>query len=208
MVSRTCEEMLRDVCADYPQAIPTLRAAYDRQRIDDPWRQFELAVQVIARCTEVQATLDRRQAEARPLSRDEIRERYAWKPGEREAIERDIAERQRRIDAHWRRVDDYIVTKDHAAPARRGHRSESRPAAPAIERVMDAVGHVADAVERVVAIGQEGHTTVTRDLAGLRDQVKTLEAELAELRDRLDRATPSKSAPLRLLPFDQASMIA
>ena len=69
-----------------------------------------------------------------PLSREELNEKYLWKPGEREATEREMAERQRRIDAaetlEWARQRNAartttpapeIVTRSHAMQATRSH---------------------------------------------------------------------------------------
>jgi len=40
-----------------------------------------------------------------PLSRQQILDRYGWQPGEKEQIEREMAERQRRIDAEAREAE-------------------------------------------------------------------------------------------------------
>jgi hypothetical protein len=189
-MSPNCEQMLADVCGDqFPQAVEALLRLFERERIDDPRRQFEIAVQVSARCAEVQTALDAsNQAGERKLTRDEVIERYGWQEGEREAIEREMAARQRWIDAEWSRAEpsrshqaDNYTTKRH-----RPSRTASAP--PTTEMgLMGVIGQVVDAIERVTAIGTEGHKTVARDIAYLRNQVATLEAELAELRQNQDR---------------------
>jgi hypothetical protein len=141
-------------------------------------------------------------------------ERYD--PGEREQVEREISERQRRIDfdaavtwaknrqAAARQAD--TVTKDYA-PARRTEAPTPAPAemsAAWTRYIKEQVARGERAVLRVVAAAiideERARQAVERDLAALRAELDQVRAELAELRGtkRL-RAVPSS---------DPGSMIA
>jgi len=153
------------------------------------------------------------------LDRDELRERYGYEPGEREAIERNIAARQHKIDA-----DEMLAW----AAARTAARN-ARPAEPVVKDYHRAelpqhqvrapetlsqqwVNYIAREIKRgrmrtmeimTEALGE----TVIKGLVDVERRCEKLESELAAVKAELaeTRGGPRLRA---VAPFDKDSMIA
>jgi translation initiation factor IF-2 len=131
-----------------------------------------------------------------PMSRDEVRERYGWKEGEREQSEREMAERQARIDAAEQLLAraraakpqqrDDVVTREVRTRRPQASAPAATPAtAASVSRawqtyIAQRIHAASQTSMRVMtrAIGQ----TVGKDIAALEQRCAKLEAEVAELR--------------------------
>ena len=147
------------------------------------------------------------------MTRDEIEARYGWQPGEREAVERDMAERQRR-DAHdeavaWAKFWMQEKAEAERRPAEK--HTATKPEIPmttstqtweawvdtriranrqASEKAM--LGGVADAIANVIAVERGARQKAETEVAVLKLQLAALKSEMVEL-----RALKSEVAELR-----------
>src|SRR5262245_21797288 len=146
------------------------------------------------------------------MTRVEIEALYAWQPGEREEAERQMAERQARIDAEAiaaamraEQPAEPVITK--AAPQPQGRNSSWaswQRWAQSVERRLakqrkqrDAIlGGVADVIREQRQAREQADAEQRRELATVQTELEALKIEVAELRGRLaersDAAAPDR----------------
>jgi hypothetical protein len=137
------------------------------------------------------------------MTRDKIEERYGWQPCEREAMQRDLAERQRR-DGHdeavaWAKA--WVQEKAEAERLPIEKQTAAKPEMPmttgpqtweawvdirirasrqASEKAM--LGGVADAIAEVIKVERGARQKAETETAVLKLELAALKSEVAELR--------------------------
>jgi hypothetical protein len=139
------------------------------------------------------------------LTREEILAAYGWQPGEKEQLEREMAERQVRIDAEARdemlRWCEARAIAERQRPALEKTAAECRLEAAAAVKVWES--YVQNKINDAIAmIGKETSRFVSKELNADVEARKQGDEELREALDNQDRRRKQDKEELKGIIFD------